>query len=1037
MKNIYRIFLKILTVILFTTIQQNIQAAYLENVPVTMIQPDGTKLHCFASGDEYYSWLHDQNNYTIIQNHQNGYYVYAVFIDGELTPTPYVAGKTDPAKAGLIAGANISADKKLALRNEFWKNTPKVHKVPNQHAVQNGPQQGINIGTMNNIVVFIRFSGEAEYTDLNSVYDNMFNGTAGSNTMKNFFEEVSNNTLHINTTFYPTPGGTVVKSFQDSHPRNYYQKYDATTNPTGYQNDRTAREQTLLKDAINSVSSQIDATGLNFDYDNDGRIDNVCFIISGTQDGWSDLLWPHRWSLYSVTANIGSKKVWDYNFQLKDFLTGSGVGVLAHEMFHSLGSPDLYHYNTIPHPFSPVGAWDLMESTKNPPEHMLTYMKYRYGNWLTGIPEILASGTYTLNPTTSTTNTCYKIASPNSLTEYFVVEYRRKQGTFESSIPGSGLIIYRINTLKDGDGNAQGPPDEVYIYRPDGNDTTNGNISNAFYSSGSGRVHFGKNTNPECFLSNLNDGGIDISNVTAAGSTISFTVNIIGKPSVYFTPSTNNTCVGKKVTLNDLSAAFPNKWEWSITPKTFTYTDATDSSSKNPVVIFTADGIYDVTLKASNKYGDSSLTKQNCITIGTGVSVPFNEDWETNSFNTNSWTIDNPDSATTWEIFDKASKPDSNTQYSVQFFGFEYQAKREKDDLISRNINLNNVNYAKLKFDISYCRYDNNTYDSLLVYVSTDCGNTFDSMPVYFKSGANLATGPNSTQNYIPTFDSDWRKDSVDLSSYSGNNIVFKFRMINDYGNNLYLDNINVSAANLTTFTAEADNSKICVNDTVKFHDKSTGSFTSRIWSFPGGTPSTSGLANPKVVYSTPGKYKANLTKIISGFSRTSTIDITVNELPATPIIIENYGKLTSSAASSYQWYDSTGKAIAGATGQSYSPAKSGNVYVIIKNANGCSASSIMYDFNTSIREIGRNVNMIVYPNPNNGSFTLNISGDIISTVRLTIQNSLGQTVYSVNDLKIKGNYSEIINMNKMVPGMYHLVLTNKEGQSVTRFFVE
>ena len=97
-------------------------------------------------------------------------------------------------------------------------------------------------------------------------------------------------------------------------------------------------------------------------------------------------------------------------------------------MFHTLGAPDLYHYTG--NGISPVGGWDLMESTYNHPKHMLTFMKFRYGNWLTGIPEITSSGTYTLNPTNSLTNTCYKIASPYTTNEYFIVEYRRQQGLF-------------------------------------------------------------------------------------------------------------------------------------------------------------------------------------------------------------------------------------------------------------------------------------------------------------------------------------------------------------------------------------------------------------------------------------------------------------------------------------------------------------------------------------------------------------------------------------------------------------------------------
>ena len=60
-----------------------------------------------------------------------------------------------------------------------------------------------------------------------------------------------------------------------------------------------------------------------------------------------------------------------------------------------------------------------------------------------------------------------------------MVEYRKKTGTFETNIPGSGLIVYRIDTRENG--NAEGPPDDVYVYRPGGTLTNNGTPNNAFF----------------------------------------------------------------------------------------------------------------------------------------------------------------------------------------------------------------------------------------------------------------------------------------------------------------------------------------------------------------------------------------------------------------------------------------------------------------------------------------------------------------------------------------------------------------------------
>ena len=50
--------------------------AYLTNISVVLVQPDNSELHCFTSGDEYYSWLHDDNGLPIIQSQLDGFYYY-------------------------------------------------------------------------------------------------------------------------------------------------------------------------------------------------------------------------------------------------------------------------------------------------------------------------------------------------------------------------------------------------------------------------------------------------------------------------------------------------------------------------------------------------------------------------------------------------------------------------------------------------------------------------------------------------------------------------------------------------------------------------------------------------------------------------------------------------------------------------------------------------------------------------------------------------------------------------------------------------
>jgi len=488
----------------------SLSAAYLEYVPQKLTQPNGAVINCFASGDEYYHWLHDANGFTIIQNRETGYFVYADKLGDDLIPTRLLPGVDDPSAAALKPGLNISTEK----YREYFANRFKEPSMKSARSFS-------NTGDYNNLVIFVRFSNQNEYTELLTHYSTAFNG-AGTVSLTEYFKEVSKSQLNISTTFYPTPNGTAIISYQDSHSRRYFQPYSGS-NPDGYRTDNESvnREMTLLKNASEFVSAQVIASGVNYDHDNDGNIDNVCFIVEGPTDGWSDLLWPHRWVLYTYDVRIGDKRVYDFNFQLSEAL---GVSVLCHEMFHSLGAPDLYRY--VNNDITPVGPWDLMAHNKTPPQHMGAYMKMKYGKWFSQIPAITSDGTYSLKPLASDGYAAYKILSPNSTNEYFVVEYRKAAGRFESSIVGSGLIIYRVNPSLDG--NDQGPPDEVYVYRQNGTSRSDGNINNATFSSSVGRNDFGDNTSPSDFLSNGTAGGIHIFNIGAIGETITFTVGTGG-----------------------------------------------------------------------------------------------------------------------------------------------------------------------------------------------------------------------------------------------------------------------------------------------------------------------------------------------------------------------------------------------------------------------------------------------------------------------------------------------------------------------------
>lgn len=484
-------------------------AAPLVNTPVQVTQPDGSELLILASGDEWHNWLHDADNYTIVQN-DAGYYVYARQDGEKVAPTDWIVGRDSPRHRALQPGVNLSR-RLIEEKYSRYTNMRDYSDAKSPHT-----------GDFNNIVVFIKFADDPDFNTPLGVYEEIFNNPAG-NSMKRYFWEASYNQLNVNSTFYPIPNGTTILCYTDTYPRAYF-KIHSPSNPKGYSgdNERTQREHQLLLRAVNAIASQV-PTDLVIDGDNDGYVDNTCFIIKGSPEGWAELLWPHRWVLYTVNAMIHGKRVWDFNFQIESSTMGSGAGVLSHEMFHSLGAPDLYRYNDTT--IDPIGSWDIMCADQNPPQHMSVWMKHKYGQWVSTIPEITASGTYTLSPVaTSATNNIWRVPSWRS-GEYYLLEYRRPSENYDHNVPGTGLLVYRLDSSESG--NASGPPDELYIYRPNANNTTtNGTLNNAEFSLQVGRTEMNEATVPSGFMSNNSPGGLNLYDVGEAGETISFKIKI-------------------------------------------------------------------------------------------------------------------------------------------------------------------------------------------------------------------------------------------------------------------------------------------------------------------------------------------------------------------------------------------------------------------------------------------------------------------------------------------------------------------------------
>lgn len=505
----------------------------LINIPQKIKQPNGEIINCYASGDEYFNYLHDYYGYIIIQDYKTGYYLYAKLTEGKIVPSEYIV-------------SNINIDN-LDMKKSY-KGIAKIVDIENNHSNMNfkkisfsNDEQENNIenfpkqGNINNVVIFISFKDDDEFDREVNFYNNLFNNSDEQYiSVYNYFKEISYGKALISSYLYPKSTEKVI-SYKDIYNRGYYQQ-KSFSNEEGYKDDmgeeRELREEELIERAINSLRNMIELDYINIDLDNDKQIDNICFIIKGdpVSGGTNTLLWPHKRNL-NKDVYINNLRVYSYNLMLE---TSLDVASLCHEMLHSFSFPDLYHYNF--RKPEPIGIWDIMGQPLSIPQQCNAYTKFKYGGWIKNISIISESGDYKIYPinyisdnVNSTeeikSNNVYKIITPKSEEEYFIIEYRKNDTKFESKLPGSGLIVYKVYQYKLGEnivrpkGNAYGPPDEILINRK-----SNQDIKDVYLNKESGRQRIGYFENP-LLLNNGEDSGIRINNISEVGDTMTFNVS--------------------------------------------------------------------------------------------------------------------------------------------------------------------------------------------------------------------------------------------------------------------------------------------------------------------------------------------------------------------------------------------------------------------------------------------------------------------------------------------------------------------------------
>jgi hypothetical protein len=225
---------------------------------------------------------------------------------------------------------------------------------------------------------------------------------------------------------------------------------------------------------------------------------------------------------------------------------------------------------------------------------------------------------------------------------------------------------------------------------------------------------------------------------------------------------------------------------------TVTFGSATAPVGNNNIKLFVADPI-SVSPGPDFTISNDTLSKSFFITAPSVNAVV--EGFENATFPPTNWLRINPDNSITWQRTDAGKGKASG--YSAWVNNYDYATNVYLFDYLQTPVvNTAGADSLIITFDVANQYWTDGvdqSVDNLSVLVSRNCAVSFST--VYSKTGDVLATAGGSGDPYLSPAQADWRREriSVDLISNPASTVITQFRNGDAYGNNTYIDNINIT----------------------------------------------------------------------------------------------------------------------------------------------------------------------------------------------------------------------------------------------------
>ncbi len=465
-------------------------------------------------------------------------------------------------------------------------------------------------------------------------------------------------------------------------------------------------------------------------------------------------------------------------------------------------------------------------------------------------------------------------------------------------------------------------------------------------------------------------------------------------PAAVFNADKISICAGESVVFTDKSGGSPTSWKW-----TFNGGNPASSTQQNPAITYSTAGTYDVKLVVTNSLGADSTVQTKYITVNAAPAAPTGTGDTRCGPGTVNLSANGNGTLEWYDAPNGGNKVNSGTTYTpnltattTYYVGTTPTGTTQTVGAKDKSIgdggyftgNVDRVMYFDVLQDLTIktVKIDANTAGDRTIELFDASKTSVAKKTVSLTKGLNTST--------------------LDIALKAGNGYYIK--LATGSTNDLYRN----TAGAVFPYTLPG---VISITGT---DAAANGGSDSYYYYFYDWEVATAGC---------PG-----LRTAVTG---------TINPEPAKPTITPDVNRLvlTASPGSSYQWY-LNGTPIQGATAQTYTIKEKGSYTVIVTDANGCGATSDPF-ISTGLSTLENQASFEIFPNPSNGTFTMNMIVTEKNNYKVQLKNMLGQVLYTENLDNFKGAYIKQFDLSVYGKGVYTLNLQTATGQQVKKIIVD